>query len=144
MSATIATLNRLLQLHSCSLVVYLAECSPWTSPASLSKAAVIREIAESQRDMIDRIADCIMDLDGATNLGEFPLHFTRFNDLSFDYLLGELVTRQRQAVQAISTCVAELQDAPEVALAVAEEAHGAALGYLDRLVEVSQVSGAAT
>jgi len=133
-----ATLNRLLQLHSRSLAVYLLECLPWTSLESTSKGATLREIGESQRDMADRIAERIMTLGGVPDLGDFPLNFTGLNDLSLEYLLGVLVKAQRRNVQAISECVAALRDGPEGAVAIAEEAHGAALGYLDQLVELTQ------
>jgi len=142
MSDTIATLNRLLRLHSCSLAVYLRECLPWTAPETQAKAAAVREIGESQVEMADRIAARIIDLDGAPDLGDFPLNFTGLNDLSIDYLTCELVTRQRRSVQAIAECVAALQDGPAEAVSIAEEAHGAALGYLDRLVELAQPASA--
>lgn len=140
---TIETLNRLLQLHARSLAVYLAECLPWTGPASQAKAAAVREIGQSQRDLADRIAERIVALNGVPDLGEFPLNFTGYNDLSVDYLVNELITRQRRTVQVAGECVAALRDGPAEALSIAEEAQGAALGYLDRLVELAQTSGAA-
>lgn len=136
--ATIATLNRLLQMHSRSLAVYLLECLPWVAPEAQAKAAVIREVGYGQRELSDRIAERIVALGGVPDLGDFPLHFTRYNDLSFDYLLGELIKMQRNHVQVASECVEALRNGPEAALSMAEEAHGAALGFLDRLVELTQ------
>ncbi len=135
---TIETLNRLLQLYSRSLASYLVECLPWTAPASQAKAAAVREIGQSQRELADRIAERIVALGGVPDLGDFPLNFTGFNDVSVDFLVTELVSRQRRAVQAASECVAALQAGPSEALSIAEEAHGAALGYLDRLIELAQ------
>jgi bacterioferritin (cytochrome b1) len=140
---TIETLNRLLQLHARSLAVYLAECLPWTGPTSQSKAAAVREIGQSQRELADRIAERIVALDGVPDLGEFPLSFTGLNDLSVDYLVSELIKNQRRAAQVAGECVAALREGPTEALSIAEEAHGAALGYLDRLVELAQPAGAA-
>lgn len=138
MRDVISVLNRLLQLHSRSLVVYLGECAPWTAPDDTGRVAAIREIASSERDTVDQIAELILSLNGVPDLGDFPLNFTRFNDLSIDYLLKELTRRQRTDVQSIAECVERLQGAPAEALAIAEEAHGAALGYLDRFVELAK------
>lgn len=141
---TLAVLNRLLRLHSRSLPVYLAECQPWTAPEAQTKAAAVREIAVSQKEMVDRLAELVLDLGGVTDLGDFPLNFTRYNDLSIDFLIGEMIAKQRREVQTIAACVDQLREAPEAALALAEEAHGAALGYLDKLVEVSQAAASAS
>src|SRR5262245_45621134 len=89
MNETIDTLNHLLQLHYRSLVVYLSDCVPWSSPETQAKLPVLREVADSQKDTSDRIAEQILELNGAPDLGDFPLHFTRFNDLSFEFLLAE-------------------------------------------------------
>lgn len=133
--ATNDILNRLLVLHSRSLPMYLADAAPWTRIGNEHAIEVLGHIVADQRHTVDRIGEMITESGGDVDVGEFPMLFTAFNDISFDYLLNQMIARQKRALATIDQCVAQLGSAP-LAKALAEEARGAALGHLDSLQEL--------
>ena len=128
-------LNRLLVLHNRSLPMYLANAVPWTRIGNEHAIEVLGQIVADQRHTVDRIGEMITESGGDVDVGEFPMVFTAYNDISFDFLLGLLITRQKRELAAIEQCLAQLGSAP-LAKALAEEARGAALGHLDSLQEL--------
>ena len=128
-------LNRLLVLHERSLPMYLADAAPWTRVGNEHAIEVLGHIVSDQRQMVDRIGEVITDSGGDVNSGEFPMVFTAYNDISFDFLLDKLIVRQKLEIAVIEQCIALLGMTP-LAKALAEEARGAALGHLDSLREL--------
>lgn len=133
-ASTNDVLNRLLVTHFRSLPMYLVEASPWLRPGDEHAMEVLKIIADDQRATAEKIGHTIMENDGEVDMGDFPLHFTRFNDLSMDFLMQEVLRRQLQDIVSIEACVEALATAP-LAKALAQEAYGAALGHLDSLQE---------
>src|SRR5262249_4719896 len=106
--ATIDVLNRLLVIHNRSLVTYLVEGCPWTRPGEERAFKALSLIAEDNRNTVNRIAHMIMDEGGAVDLGDYPLNFTRYNDLSLEFLLQESMRAQVEDSVKIEKCVEAL------------------------------------
>jgi hypothetical protein len=136
---TVDLLNRLLTLHSRSLPMYLFNAPPWFPQPESEAAIVLRNIAEDQQLMVDRIGHVILDQGGSVWPSEFPMEFTGLHDLSIDYLIPELIARQQREIEWMRPCAESLQDNP-TARAITEEALGAAQGHLDSLQELLDAS----
>ena len=132
---TNAVLNRLLVLHNRSLAMYLSDAMPWSVPEDESARAVLRQIADDHRAMVDRLGEMILEGDGTVAFGEYPLRFTAYHDLSFDFLLEKLIEDQKQLVDQIAQCVDQLRLTPP-AQSIAQEALGEAKGHLESLEEL--------
>ncbi|NLY01608.1 MAG: hypothetical protein GXY83_36440 [Rhodopirellula sp.] len=133
---TIAALNGLLQILYRSLPLYLDGKRHWAPRGREEIAGAVAEIARDYQAYIQRVADRIYRWDGCIEPGQFPLEFTAMHDLGLDYLLKELVERQRRDVVAIGRCAEAVSDCPE-ARALAEEILGNARGHLDNLEELA-------
>ena len=134
-------LNRLLTLHTRSLPMYLRYASPYAVRGREHEIELTGQIAADQQAFAERFADLILEI-GEIDDGEFPMVFTGYNDLSFDYLVQRMIAHQESDIRTIEACIAQLTDAPR-ARALAEEALGAAKGHLDSLreLQVRVVSG---
>lgn len=139
----IHVLNRLLALHTRSLPLYLLDAAPWTQPSDEESLAVIHDIAHDQQETAEQLTALIMQRNAAPDNGDFPLTFTIYNDLSVEFLVKEMLRRQRQEVAVIEDCVGQLTADPAAA-AVAEEALGAAKAHLDSLRELDSHAGRAS
>jgi hypothetical protein len=134
---TNGVLNELVAMHNRSLPMYLTYASP-TWPRGAEKARETLElIAADQSETAERLAAAVLESGGVVNNGEFPMYYTGFHDLSFEYLLGQLIKEQKEDVASLEQHVASLSLAP-MSKALAEEALGAAKGHLQSLEELKQ------
>lgn len=139
--STIDILNRLLVLHDKSLPMYLGYAAPWTIGNDAAAKEVLALIVADQKLMVDRIGKEIIEEGGAASHGRFPLIYTGWHDLSFDFLVKKMIGCQKQDIAAIEDCIAKLAHAP-AAKALAEESLGAAKGHLESLQELAHASAA--
>lgn len=132
-------LNRLIAMHNCSLPAYLTYAAPaWHSGEEAAKET-LGTIAADQRETSERLAAMVTEQRGVVDNGEFPIYYTGYHDLSFDFLLGEIIKEQREDIGEIENVVERLGLSP-LARALAEETLGAAKGHLDSLEELRQAS----
>jgi hypothetical protein len=136
-SKTIDALNRLYVLHNRSLPLYLRDAGPWEREGDERAKETLAHIIEDHLASVDRLGAMILDRDGAVEHGRFPMEFTGWHDLSFDFILRRLIDVQRLAIGAIESCVRQLDHDPE-AKAVAEEILGQAKGHLESLQELTR------
>jgi hypothetical protein len=136
-SKSIDPLNRLYVLHNRSLPIYLRDAAPWTHGGDEAAAQTLSHMIEDHAHTLERLGVMILDRDGALEHGRFPMEFTGWHDLAFDFILARLIERQRRDIRTIETCVRELEHDPQ-AKAVAEEILGQAKGHLDSLVEATR------
>jgi hypothetical protein len=139
--STIDALNRLLALHDKSLPMYLSYAAPWTIGGDAAAQEVLGHIVADQKLMVDRIGRQIVDEGGVVSHGRFPLVYTAWHDLTFDFLVKQMIARQKKDITAIQGCIAQLNGAPP-AKALAEEALGAAKGHLESLEELAHAGAA--
>lgn len=130
--STVEILNDLIVMLGSSLPSYLADASPWVPVGGERSLATLRDVAAQQRAAVDRLSTLVLDENGIPDSGEFPLSFTRFNDLALDYLVRESLRRQELIVDAIEAAALRLAFAPEPKKVV-EEVLGEAKGHLDML-----------
>jgi hypothetical protein len=142
MPSTVSVLNRLLLLHEYSLPMYLGYAAPWTIGHDEAAKEVLMLIVADQKQLAERIGRAILDAGGVVSHGHFPLHFTGYHDLSFDFLVKRMIVAQKKDLAAIETCIAQLEGVPN-AKALAEEALGAAKGHLESLEELAQAQAQA-
>ncbi len=140
--STIDILNRLYVLHYRSLAVYLHYAQPYQLARDAQAAAVLGQMAEDQNRTADRLAAMILDANGQVDLGEFPMSFTGLHDLSVEYLVKQLIDRQKKHIGACEKLADMLSLAP-YAQAAAREAVGEAKGHLDNLTELAGEPAAA-
>ena len=129
-------LNRLMVVHNRSLPMYLGFAVPWWSDGDAPAAELLAQIVSDQRQIVDRIGEMIVDNAGEVIQGEFPLAFTALHDLSFDFLLQEMLRHQERAITVIEQCLAQLPQASP-ARTLAEEVLGIAKAHFDALRELS-------
>lgn len=128
-------LNRVLIVHNRSLATYLHDAMPWVRFGDNRAMETMRQIVRDQKQVVDRLVTLIAENNGVAEHGEFPLPFTAYHDVSFDWLLPMLITRQQKTVQYLQKCADQLSLAP-MAKAVVEETVGMAKGHLEMLEEL--------
>lgn len=132
---TIDVLNRMLVLHHRSLAMYLSYAEPAWAGGDEKAKQTLALIAADEQNMVDRIAEMIADEDRNVRYGAFPMEYTGYHDLAFDFLLGKLIENQQDKILQITEAVDQLSLAP-MARMLAEEALGAAKGHLQSLQEL--------
>ena len=132
-------LNRLLTILERSLPFYLSYTSPWMRKQDEKAAEALSRIVKQQQDLAARVAELVLE-QGPMNLGEYPIEFYDFHDLSFEFLLGKLVEYQRRDIAALEKVVLKLQPDRRAA-ALAEETLGMARGHLETLEELAAELG---
>lgn len=140
-SNSVDVLNRLVSLHHRSLPNYLQYASPTWHRGDERAREVLQQIVISQQEIEKRLVDLIVQQDGVVDYGAFPMAFTGYHDLSFDFLLGKLLEDQRQHIATIESCISHLEGR---AKAVAQEALGEAKAHLDSLEELSSTAQASS
>lgn len=136
---TIDVLNRLVGIHNRSLPVYLKYAAPaWQRGDDVAREA-LENISKDHIQTSEELAAMVVEGHGTVNNGVFPIYYTGYHDLGFDFLLGRVILEQKEDIGTIEHCVSELELAP-VAKAAAEEALGAAKGHLESLEELLRAS----
>jgi hypothetical protein len=133
---TIDALNRLYVLHHRSLPAYLHYAPPSGLARIPESRTVLAQIAADHARESDRLATLVLDHGGTVDPGEFPMWFTGLHDLSVEYLVKQLIERQRKFIAAAEKIADELRLSP-LAQAAAREAVGEAKGHLDNLQELA-------
>ena len=128
-------LNRLLIIHARSLPMYLSYAAPWQVRRHPRFMETLENVVFLQKQMVDRLATLVLENGGLVENGEFPMWFTGLHDLSVEYLLSQVILRQKKEIAYIEKCVQLLNRAP-YAQAIAQEALGEAKGNLQALEEV--------
>jgi len=134
---TIDILNRLVVLHHRSLAMYMSYAQPAWKRGDEKAKQVLALIADDERATVDRLSEMISDADRNVRLGAFPMEYTGYHDLSFDFLLGKLIENQEDKILQLEEAVEQLTLAPMAKMA-AQEALGAAKGHLQSLQELQQ------
>lgn len=130
-------LNRVLVVHNRSLATYLHDAMPWVRYGDNRAMETMRQMVRDQKQVVDRLATLILESNGAVEHGEFPMPFTAYHDVSFDWLLPLLIERQQKTVVYLQKCAEQLALAP-MAKAVVEETVGMAKGHLEMLEELQK------
>ena len=136
-------LNRLVAIHNCSLSVYLTYATPAWHGGEETAKETMRLIAADQRETAERLAAMVTENGGIVNNGEFPIYYTGYHDLSFDFLLSEIIKEQKEDIVTIESVVSQLSMVP-LAKALAQETLGAAKGHLESLIELKQAPSTAS
>ena len=131
-----AILNQVIALHARSLPVYLRDAAPWIRQEAADARATLDAIADDQLLTVNRLADYVQELDGAVDMGSFPMHYAGWHDLSLDFLLDRATENQVKAVANLEAIVSQLDGDPK-AKALVEESLGAAKAHLDTLADLS-------
>lgn len=133
--STIDILNRVLVVHNRSLPRYLCDAVPYFKYGQHERAETLEAIARDQEQVVDRIGAYLTDQNAAYNLGEYPMVFTAYHDVSFEWILPVLIDRQRRMVNYLQQCAEQLNLAP-MAKALVQETVGMAKGHLEMLGEL--------
>ncbi|MEX2174555.1 MAG: hypothetical protein WD872_09345 [Pirellulaceae bacterium] len=134
--STIDILNRLYMLHHRSLPVYLHYAPPDKMARHPAARAILGQIVADQTRTADRLATMVLDANGAVDPGEFPMKFTGLHDLSLEYLVQQMIDRQKKFIVACEQ-LTDLLNLSPFAQAAAREAVGEAKGHLDNLEELA-------
>jgi hypothetical protein len=108
-----ALLTQLLHREQYSLANYLRYAPPWVPPGRAHAWAEVRRIAEAQRAHAARIGRLLVQRCGGAASGLFPVEFTRYNDVSLEYLIPHLVAYQQALVADLERALGRLGDDAE-------------------------------
>jgi hypothetical protein len=128
----IDSLNRLLQILSRSLAMYLSDAEPWTNREDLPAWCAIDDLVFDQKFYAQRVAEAISDLDGRLDPGRFPTAYTAIHDLSLEFLYRKVIESHCRDIETVKKCAAEVDDYPALG-SLAEEILGNARGHLELL-----------
>ncbi len=133
--STTDLLNRVLVVHNRSLPMYLHDATPWLQRKDKRVIETMQLIVRDHQQVVDRIGALITDHNGLVELGEYPLPFTAYNDVAFDWLLPILIERQQKMIHYLQQ-VADLLGLAPLAKSVVEETVGMAKAHLEMLQEL--------
>ncbi len=134
---TNALLNQLIAMHNRSLPAYLRYAAPAWQAGDEAAREVLRLVAEDQRDTAERLAALVTENGYFVDNGEFPMYYTGYHDLSFDFLLKQIIKEQKEDIKVMEQIVDRLNLVP-MAKSLAEEALGASKGHLESLQEIGR------
>ena len=133
---SIRVMHRLLAVHQSSFPRYLQSAPPVVRGDRQAATDTLAQIVADQQLIAERITDWLLAAGSPPVGGEdFPMEFTDAHDLGIDYIIRRTIEYQRQDIEMIQRCVAQLQLTPS-AHALAEEALGMAKGHLESLEEL--------
>jgi hypothetical protein len=134
MSAVTRQLNRLLEIHACSLPMYMLDAGSWASqaPKDSELLQAMNNIVIGNKNLSQKIAATIMDLGGVVSSPTFPMVFTDMNFLSLDYMAREVLALQIRDLAEIEKIVWNVSSNAD-AKAVAQEALGEAKAHMEAL-----------
>jgi hypothetical protein len=138
--STIDILNRVLVVHNRSLPRYLRDAVPYFKYGQGHPVETLEAIARDQEQVVDRIGTYITENSQVFNLGEYPMVFTAYHDVSFEWVLPVLIDRQQRMINYLQHCAEQLNLAP-MAKALVEETVGMAKGHLEMLEELRRSPG---
>lgn len=101
-------LTRLLHREEYSLANYLMYARPWVPPGREHAWEEVRRIAGAQLANAVRIGRLLIERYGYADSKYFPVAFTRYNDLSLDYLVPRLVEHQQSLLADVEQALGEL------------------------------------
>lgn len=128
----IDALNEVLRAQYRSLPMFLAGTEPWTHHGDERATAALANIVADQKAMVQRVGEAILDRGGRVETGNFPIEYAELHFLSLDYLLTQLVARQKDDVATLERCVEQLAG-DRAARTLAEEALGSERAHLETL-----------
>jgi len=104
-----AILQDILRRESRSLLQYVSEAFPWTTPAERATLASLQELIEEERREAAALGQFLVrqriDL---PQLGSYPLSFTTTNYVSLDHLLPMLVEHEQRALEELQADLPKL------------------------------------
>jgi hypothetical protein len=136
-------LNRLRVVHACSLPTFLAYARPWWSAAHARATEALADIVADQHDIATRAAQLLVAAGGVVACGRFPDRFSTLHDLSFDFMLAELINYQDRTIAALGRFERELPPGT-AGQALAQEALGKATAHRDALADLQSAAAAGT
>jgi len=134
-------LNRLLVIHARSLPSFLVDAYPSWKDTFVLAAEVLADVVEDQRSIAARAGKLIVENAGSVASGRFPDRFSTLHDLSFDFMLAQLIHYQERTIVAIEQLAGQLPHGSP-AQELAQEALGMAKAHRDAMGELpSQAAG---
>ncbi|MEX0794479.1 MAG: hypothetical protein WD045_15190 [Pirellulaceae bacterium] len=139
----INTLREVVAMHYRSMPNYLMYAHPWFKPGKSQQLEILRSVANDQSHMVEKVVHLVEDQGEPVAMGEFPMEFTGYHDLSFSYLLKILLGYQERFVARLEQ-LGESLESGGMAKNLVEEAIGMAIGHLENLREVADNKGVPT
>jgi len=139
----INTLREVAAMHYRSMPNYLMYAQPWFRPGKSQQLEILRSVANDQGHMVEKVVHLVEEQGEPVAMGEFPMDFTSFHDLSFSYLLKILLGYQERFIARLEQ-LGESLEPGSMAKNLVEEAIGMAIGHLENLREVADNKGVPT
>lgn len=139
----INTLREVVAMHYRSMPMYLMYAHPWFKPGKSQQMEILKSVAHDQNHMVEKVVHLVEDQGEPVAMGEFPMEFTSFHDLSFSYLLKILLEYQERFIARLEQ-LGESLESGGMAKSLLEEAIGMAIGHLENLREVAESKGIPT
>jgi hypothetical protein len=104
-------LQTVIRRESRSLLQYLTESFPWTTPERQAAVDELKRLAEEDRAAVARVADYLRrNQVPQPYLGPFPTEFTNINFIGLDYAVRLLVKAQQRAIDNLEGDLRQLSD----------------------------------
>lgn len=111
-AATQALLQNLIRRESRSLLQYVHESYPWTTPAAQSVLAQVEQMVAERRSALAALARMLTKRHVPPPfLGPYPMNFTNVNFVTLDYLLPLLVAQEQRNLAALEKDLERIGDA---------------------------------
>jgi hypothetical protein len=128
-------LHQLLHMLCRGLSAYVDEINPWMQPGHEPLSKALANLAADRRLFANRTAQAILERGEYPDPGTFPLEYTGLNDVSIEYLTGELIDSLQLDIEILREFSAQLVVIPELH-ALAEEILGNIIGHAEILEEM--------
>ncbi len=110
-SATAALLSNVTARESRSLLQYVAESYPWTTPEEQGVLARLDQLITEERQGAAALGRLLLRRrHQAPYVGQYPMSFTTINFVSLGHLLPLLIQHQRAAIRQLEQDVAQVTD----------------------------------
>lgn len=107
--ATHSYLQTLIRQEGRSMMQYLGESYPWTTPENEGLLTNLRRMIDEENQMTEEIAKFLLRHRGRPPfLGAYPMSFTNINFISLDHLLPRLVSFQKGRLAELDVQVNKL------------------------------------
>ncbi|MGD0655960.1 MAG: hypothetical protein ABSA16_16610 [Thermoguttaceae bacterium] len=125
-------LHQLLHMLCRGLPAYVVEINPWMQPAHEPLSKALANLAADRRLFAQRTAQALLERGEYPDPGTFPLEYTGLNDVSIEYLTGEIIDSLQLDIEILPEFSAQLAEIPELH-ALAEEILGNTIGHAEIL-----------